>query len=102
MSELNAASDETKQMWDYIKNNRRIVGIPVSNNNGLDILNVLRDIYDTIDEDPVGAKNMLTLVASVILAAAHGDGEKLVNEIQVVSAMEDFDKSIKEILDEKS
>ena len=76
--------------------------MPVSNTSGLDILNVLRDVYETIDKDPKGAKKMLTLVATVMLSVASGESENLINEIQVSSAMEQFDDSIKEILDEES
>ncbi len=44
---------------------------------------------------------MLTLLGTVIYASSIGEGEKYTNEIQVLSAMENFDTSMKEILDEK-
>lgn len=102
MNGLEDVSDEVERMWQYIKENKRIIGMPVSNTSGLDILNVLRDVYETIDKDPKGAKKMLTLVATVMLSVASGESENLINEIQVSSAMEQFDDSIKEILDEES
>lgn len=102
MNGLEDVSDEVERMWQYIKENKRIIGLPVSNTSGLDILNVLRDVYETIDKDPKGAKKMLTLVATVMLSVASGESENLINEIQVSSAMEQFDDSIKGILDEES
>lgn len=101
MNELENASDEVQQMWDYIRDNRKIFGIPLTNSSGLDILNVLRDVYLTIDEDTEDAKRKLTLVATIILSAANGDADTIVNEIRVKSAMENFDDSITEILNEK-
>ena len=44
---------------------------------------------------------MLTMLGTFIYASSIGEGEKYTNEIQVLSAMEHFDKSMKEILDEK-
>ena len=45
---------------------------------------------------------MLTLLATVIYASSIGEGQQFTDEIQVLSAMEQFDTSIKEILDEES
>jgi hypothetical protein len=101
MNELENVSDEVQRMWDYIRDNRKILGIPLTNSSGLDILNVLRDVYLTIDEDTEDAKRKLTLVATIILSAANGDADTIVNEIRVKSAMENFDDSITEILNEK-
>lgn len=102
MTESEDVSAETASMWQYIKDNKQIIGFPISNTSGLDILSVLREIYETIDVDPEGAKKMLTLVATVMLSAVTGEGESVINEIQISTAMEQFDESIKEILDEKS
>jgi hypothetical protein len=45
---------------------------------------------------------MLTLLATVIYASSVGEGKQFTDEIQIASAMEEFDTSIKEILDEES
>jgi hypothetical protein len=45
---------------------------------------------------------MLTLLATVIYASSIGEGKQFTDEIQIVSAMEQFDTSMKEILDEES
>lgn len=102
MNELENVSDEVQRMWDYIKDNKKLLGIPLTNNSGLDILNVLRDVYETIDEDTEDAKRKLTLVATIILSALEGEADTIVNEIRVKSAMEQFDDSMKEILNEES
>lgn len=101
MSGLENVSDETQQFWEFVKENKRIVGIPVSPNSGLDLLSALRDVHETISDNPDGAKKMLTLIATVIFASATGESEELVNEIQVSAAMEQFDENITEILNEK-
>lgn len=102
MTESEDVSANAAEMWEYIKNNKRIIGFPLSDNSGLDILNALKDVHDSINEDPEGAKKMLTLIVTVMLSAVSGHGDEVVSEIQVTSAMENFDESIKEILDEKS
>lgn len=102
MSELENVWESDEEFWDFVGQNRRLVGISVSNGQGLDILNALRDVYITINEEPESAKKMLTLLATVIYASSIGEGKQFTDEIQVVSAMEQFDTSIKEILDEES
>ena len=102
MSELENVWESDEEFWDFVGQNRRLVGISVSDGQGLDILNALRDVYITINEEPESAKKMLTLLATVIYASSIGEGKQFTDEIQVVSAMEQFDTSIKEILDEES
>ena len=102
MSELENVWENDEEFWDFVGQNRRLVGISVSDGQGLDILNALRDVYITINEEPESAKKMLTLLATVIYASSIGEGKQFTDEIQVVSAMEQFDTSIKEILDEES
>ena len=102
MSEFENAWDNDEEFWDFVGENRRMVGLSVSDGQGLDILNALRDIYLTIDEEPESAMRMLTLLGTVIYASSIGEGKEFTDEIQVVAAMEQFESSIKEILDEES
>lgn len=95
----NASLDES--VWDYIKEHPRLLGLPMGNNAGLDVLGAMSDIYKTIKLDPKAAADMLTLLAGVILAASQGDGEEILNEVIVTEAMHNFDKEAKDILDEK-
>jgi uncharacterized protein YtpQ (UPF0354 family) len=87
-----------ENIWDYIKENPRLIGIPLSDNKGLDILNALRDIYvlKTVESKNSG----LTLLAEVILAAAEGKGNQIVEDVLVQEAMVDIDDNLRMVLDE--
>ena len=102
MSEFENAWATDEDFWDFVGDNRKLVGIAISNGQGLDILNALKDIYTTIEEEPESAMRMLTLLGTVIYASSIGEGKQFTDEIQVVSAMEQFDSSMKQMLDEES
>jgi hypothetical protein len=102
MSELENAWASDEEFWDFVEENKKLVGLSISDGQGLDILNALRDIYLVIKEEPDSAMRMLTLLATVIYASSIGEGKQFTDEIQIVSAMEQFDTSMKEILDEES
>ncbi len=102
MSELENVWDNDEEFWDFVGENRRMVGLSVSDNQGLDILSALRDIYLTIEKEPDSAMRMLTLLGTVIYASSIGEGKQFTDEIQVAAAMEQFDTNIKDILDEES
>lgn len=102
MTESESASmDELpEKVWDFIKDNPKIIGMPITENKGIDLLNALRDIYKMIEIDQQVAQNMMTVLANILVAAAQGDGDKLVEEVLVQDAMADFDQQIGVILDE--
>jgi hypothetical protein len=102
MSESGNVWETDEEFWDFVGENKKLVGIAISDGQGLDILNALRDIYTTIEEEPESAMRMLTLLATVIYASSVGEGRQFTDEIQIASAMEQFDTSIKEMLDEES
>jgi hypothetical protein len=102
MSELENVWETDEEFWNFVGENKKLVGIAISDGQGLDILNALRDIYTTIEEEPESAMRMLTLLATVIYASSVGEGRQFTDEIQIASAMEQFDTSIKEMLDEES
>ena len=102
MSEFENAWATDEDFWEFVGDNRKLVGIAISNGQGLDILNALKDIYTTIEKEPESAMHMLTLLGTVIYASSIGEGKQFTDEIQVVSAMEQFDSSMKEMLDEES
>lgn len=88
-----------EDIWEYIKNNPRLIGIPLSDNKGLDILNALRDIWVL---KTVEAKNSgLKVLAEVMLAAAEGKGNQIVEEVLVQEAMIDIDDNLRMVLDER-
>ena len=102
MSELENVWDSDEDFWDFVADNKKLVGIAVSDEQGLDILNALRDIYLRIDEEPEDAKQMLTMLGIILLASSNGQGEIISNEIAVQAAMEEFDIHMNRMLDEKS
>ena len=101
MSESENVWETDEELWNFIGENKRLVGLQISNGQGLDILNALRDIYVTVDDDPNSAMKMLSLLATVIYASSIGEGQQFTDEIQVAAAMEQFDSSMKEMLDEE-
>jgi hypothetical protein len=101
MSESENVWENDEDFWNFVGENKRLVGLSISDGQGLDILNALRDIYVTIEEDPDSALKMLTLLATVIYASSIGEGQQFTDEIQVASAMEQFDSSMKEMLSEE-
>ena len=102
MSESENVWDNPKDFWNYIESNKKLIGIAVSDEQGLDILNALRDIYLKIDVDVEDAKQMLTMLGIILLASSQGEGKTISNEIAVQAAMEEFDIHMNRMLDEKS
>jgi hypothetical protein len=92
--------DETVDVWEFIKENPKIIGISLSENKGLDLLSALRDVYETNKTNHDGAQTLLTLLANVLVASAQGDGEAIVEEVIVQDAMMDIDNTLKGILNE--
>jgi hypothetical protein len=101
MSESENVWENDEEFWNFVGENKRLVGLSISDGQGLDILNALRDIYVTIEKDTDSAMKMLTLLATVIYASSIGEGQQFTDEIQVASAMEQFDSSMKEMLSEE-
>jgi len=101
MSESENVWETDEELWNFIGENKRLVGLQISDGQGLDILNALRDIYITVDDDPKSAMRMLSLLATVIYASSIGEGQQFTDEIQVAAAMEQFDSSMKEMLSEE-
>lgn len=87
-------------VWDYIKDNPRIIGLPVSEQKGIDLLSALRDVYKTIDIDPKAAQVLLSLLANVLVASAQGEGAAIIEEVIVQEAMQNLDDNLKGFLNE--
>lgn len=98
----NASQPVNKEdIWNYIKDNPRIIGFPISETNGLDLLSALRDVWLEIQINPKAASEMLTVMVSVILASTMGHGNEAIEEVLVQEAMHKFDTQAKEILNER-
>jgi hypothetical protein len=97
----NAFLNNNEEVWDFIKEHPRYIGIPISNNKGLDILNALRDVWIINKTSQEKANNMLTMLAAVLVSAEAGHGDEIVEEVLVQEAMMDFEEQAKEILNER-
>ena len=100
MSESINVFQDNNEFWDYVKENPRVLGIPVSDNKGLDLLNALRDVREAYRKDIEIGDTMLTLLGTLLVGIVNGDGEQMLEEVIVSEAMVDIDTSLKEILDE--
>lgn len=98
----NAWEDREKmeRVWGYIKENPLIIGLPVSERRGIDLLSALRDIYETNKTNTDDAQVLLTMLANVLVATSQGDGEEIVEEVLVQDAMLQFEQKMKDILNE--
>ena len=72
MSESENASMNADQaaVWDYIRDNPRILGLPLSEKKGIDLLTALRDVYETTNQNTEAGMLLLTVLANVLVAAA--------------------------------
>lgn len=100
MNESENVSLDNEKVWDYIKDNPLLLGLPISDNKGLDLLSAMRDVYLEMDKDIYKAKVLLTLLATVLVATSQGDGEEVIEEVLVQDAMFNLDKELKGVLDE--
>jgi hypothetical protein len=101
MKESESASyDNEVDVWDYIRDNPMLMGLPISETKGIDILAALRDIYVALGEDVTQSKTLLSLLATVLVAAAEGQGKEVMEEVMVMEAMQKLDNNLKGILDE--
>lgn len=100
MSESENAYQNPNEVWDYIAANPKMFGIQISDNQGLDLLNALRDIWLQIQENPEAASEMLTLLVAVMISSVNGNGNEVIEELLVEDAKHNFDKGIEDILNE--
>ena len=100
MNESESVYQNNDEFWNYVKENPRIVGIPVSEHKGLDLLSALRDVREAYKKDLEIGDTMLTLLGTLLAGVVNGDGEAMVEEVIVSEAMVDIDKEVKKVLDE--
>lgn len=91
--------DET--FWDHIEHSGFTIGIPVSDDKMMNVLEVLHDIYDTIDSDPDEGRKLIIMMAAILVASKDGQADKVWEELSVQESMKDLDLTLKEILDEE-
>jgi len=88
--------------WKHVEKANFVLSIPVSDNRSMDAMQVLYDIYKTIDYDPKEAKQLVISMAAILFAAHNGTADQVWEQLVVDRANKDLDKTLKEILDEKS
>ena len=91
--------DET--FWEHVEHAGFTIGIPVSDNKMMNVLEVLHDIYDTINDDPDEGRKLIIMMAAILVASKDGQADKIWEELSVQESMESLDITLKEILDEK-
>lgn len=100
MSESENAFQNNDEFWQYVAENPRVVGIPVTENKGLDLLSALKDVREAYQLDLAIGDTMLTMLGTLLAGIANGDGEQMLEEVIVSEAMVGFDKHLREVLDE--
>ena len=101
MSESTNAFPLDESIWEHIKHMDYTVGIPVSEKRVLNILGALCDIYETLDENVEAAKNLLIGLAAILTSVRDDKADLVFEEFMVKDTMQNFDKGIKDILNEK-
>ena len=100
MSESENALPLDSSFWEHTKHLDFTVGIPVSENRMMDVIQVLQDIYETIEEDVEEGKKLIIAMAAILVASKDGKADMLWEELSVQEAMRNVDNHIKDILNE--
>ena len=101
MSESTSAFPLDESIWEHIKHMQYTVGIPVSEKRVLNILGALYDVYQTIDHDQTAAKDLLIGLAAILTSVKDDKADLVFEEFMVKDTMQNFDKGIEGILNEK-
>ena len=101
MSESTSAFPLDESIWEHINHMQYSVGIPVSETRVLNILGALQDIYETINKDPEGSKELIIGLAAILTAVKDNKADLVFEEFMVKDTMQNFDKGIESILNEK-
>jgi hypothetical protein len=68
----------------------------------MDVLQVLRDVYNTVSEDVEEGKKLIIAMAAILVASRYDKADEIWEQFAVEEAMKDFDRHLKGILNEKS
>jgi len=66
----------------------------------MDVIQVLQDIYETLEEDIEEGKKLVIAMAAILIASKDGKADKIWEELSIQEAMKDVDNHIKDILNE--
>ena len=101
MSESTNAFPLDESIWEHIRHMEYTVGIPVSEKRVLNILGALYDVYQTLDHDVDAAKDLLIGLAAILTSVKDDKADIVFEEFMVKDTMQNFDKGIEGILNEK-
>ena len=89
------------RFWEHVEHMNFAIAIPVSENKMMNVLDVLRDIYDTIEHSPEEGRKLVIMMAAILVASKDNQADAVWEELTVQESMQDIDLAIKEILDEE-
>ena len=64
------------------------------------VIQLLQDIYETLEEDVEEGKKLVIAMAAILVASKDGKADMLWEELSIQEAMKDVDNHIKDILNE--
>ena len=104
MSESNNALPPLDdRFWEHLKHIKFTIGIPISETKMLNILGALEDIYIALaSDDTEDAIMCLTALCALLVASKYEKADEVWEELVVKEAMQNFDKHLKEVIDEES
>ena len=104
MSESNNALPPLDdKFWEHLKHIKFTIGIPISETKMLNILGALEDIYIALaSDDTEDAIMCLTALCALLVASKYDKADEVWEELVVKEAMQNFDKHLKEVIDEES
>lgn len=103
MSESSSALPLDKTFWEHVKHIDFVVAIPVAEDRMLNIVDALHDIYNVIcSGDQKKAEKAVTALAAILVASKYGKAAEVWEEYSVQEAMDQFDDSLKGVLDDDS
>ena len=102
MSESNNALPPLDDsFWEHLKHIKFTIGIPISETKMLNILGALEDIYVALaSDDTEDAITCLTALCALLVASKYDKADEVWEELVVKEAMHNFDKHLREVIDE--
>jgi hypothetical protein len=66
----------------------------------MDVIQVLQDIYETLEENVEEGKQLVIAMAAILVASRDGKADAIWEELSIQEAMKNVDSHIKDILNE--
>ena len=100
MNESENALPLDSSFWKHTEHLDFTIGIPISETRMMDVIQVLQDIYETLEEDVEEGKKLVIAMAAILVASRDGKADAIWEELSIQEAMKDVDMHIKDILNE--